>query len=218
MELRHQRHFIEADHVAAARYGKRAVERDQATAMSARQAEEILIRNLPPLFARAGGEAVNVFDRERGCPGAPRKDRHAALEAHVRICYPPKQGFDELVNALAGPGREIGESFLQRGVYADRGVRHTSFILPRCRRKQEDFASYCGRPPLFAAGRSQDGLREIDAPATRSRIGLLDAAPARLGWRGWNGHPVPTIARSDARIQAGILVSIAAEYAGRGTY
>ncbi len=59
-------------------------------------------RPRPTLIARAVGEAVNIFDQERGCPGAPRKDRHAALEAHVRIGYPPKQGFDELVNALAG--------------------------------------------------------------------------------------------------------------------
>ncbi len=33
----------------------------------------------------------------RGCCGAPRKDRHAALEVHVRVGYPTKEAFGELV-------------------------------------------------------------------------------------------------------------------------
>ena len=37
--------------------------------------------------------------------------------AHVRIRYPPKHGSDELVNALAGLEREVGQSHLQRGVH-----------------------------------------------------------------------------------------------------
>ena len=43
----------QADHVVAARCGKRAVERDQATAMSARQPEEIPVRNLFPCACSA---------------------------------------------------------------------------------------------------------------------------------------------------------------------
>ncbi len=70
------------------------------------------------------------------------KDRRATLEAHVRVCYPPKQGFDELVNALAGLARKISESYLQCGVYTDRGVRHTSLIVPRRRRTQEGFTLF----------------------------------------------------------------------------
>jgi hypothetical protein len=31
---------------------------------------------------------------------------------------------------LTGLGSKIGESFLQRGVHGDRGVRHTSVIVP----------------------------------------------------------------------------------------
>ena len=49
---------------------------------------------------------------------------------HVGIGYPTKENFDELVNALAGLTREIGDSRLQRGVDTDRGVRHVS-IVPR---------------------------------------------------------------------------------------
>jgi hypothetical protein len=82
------------------------------------------------LLVGAVGEVVNVFDRERGSSGAPRKDRHAALKAHLRVCDAPKQGFDELINALAGLAGKMGESFLQRDVHSDRGVRHTSVIVP----------------------------------------------------------------------------------------
>jgi hypothetical protein len=34
----------------------------------------------------------------------------------VRVCDPPKQGFDELIDTLAGLASKIGESFFQRGV------------------------------------------------------------------------------------------------------
>ena len=103
-------------------------------------------RPRPALFARAVGEAVNVFDGERGCLWAPRKDRYASVEAHIRIGYAPKQGFDELVNALAGLAREIGESYLERGVYADRGVRHRWFIVPR--RRPNKKVPRCGEGTL----------------------------------------------------------------------
>ena len=46
----------QADHVVAARYGKRAVERNQATAMSARQAKEIRsVICFPVLAVRTSG-------------------------------------------------------------------------------------------------------------------------------------------------------------------
>jgi hypothetical protein len=53
-----------------------------------------------------------------------REDRHTALEAYIRVCDPPKQGFNEFIDALAGLASKIGESFFQRGVHRDRGVRH----------------------------------------------------------------------------------------------
>lgn len=81
------------------------------------------------LLVGAVGEVLNVFDRESGSSRAPRKDRYAAFEVHVRVCDAPKQGFDELIDVLAGLGSEIGESILQRGVHGDRGVRHTSAIV-----------------------------------------------------------------------------------------
>ncbi len=95
------------------------------------------VSTMPTLFAGAVGEAVNVFDREHWSSRAPREDRHTTLEAHVRVCDPPKQGFDELINTFAGLASKIGESFFQRGVDGDRGVGHVSVIVPRRRRKDE---------------------------------------------------------------------------------
>jgi len=68
--------------------------------------------------------------------GAEERQAHR-LEAHIRVCDPPKQGFDELINTFAGLASKIGESFFQRGVDGDRGVGHVSVIVPRRRRKDE---------------------------------------------------------------------------------
>ena len=81
------------------------------------------------LLAGAVGEVVNVFDRERGSSGAPRKDWYAALKAHLRVCDAPKQGFDELINALAGLAGKMSESFLQRGASLSFG-RTSSPAMP----------------------------------------------------------------------------------------
>ena len=94
-------------------------------------------QGLRVLFAGTVGEAVNVFDQERGSSRTPREDRHTALEGHVCVCDPPKQGFDELVDVLGGLASKIGKSFFQRGVHGDRSVGHTSIIVPRHCRKGE---------------------------------------------------------------------------------
>jgi hypothetical protein len=64
-------------------------------------------------------EAVNVLDLEHRSAGPSREHRHATLETHIGIGYPPEQGFCELVDVLARLVRQISKSCLDLGIHGD---------------------------------------------------------------------------------------------------
>lgn len=66
-------------------------------------------------------EAVDVFDLQDWRAFTQGEHGHAAIEPHIGLGDPTKQGLDEFIDLLARLAREISEACLESRVHSDAG-------------------------------------------------------------------------------------------------
>jgi hypothetical protein len=75
-------------------------------------------------------QTVDILGLQNWGPRPPRKNRHAALKAHIPAGHPPEQGFRELVDFLAGLARQIGEACFDLRIHGDGSRWHVDPSKP----------------------------------------------------------------------------------------